>query len=66
MLVSSSGVMEKNIDIVIGSRFKKRGMSWTKEEANNLLKLRILCYSKIDWEEFWQGQNLARVSLSPN
>jgi hypothetical protein len=41
--------MEKNIDVVIGRRFKKPGMSWTKEGANNLLKLRILGYDKNDW-----------------
>ena len=46
MLVSSSGAMEKNIDVVIGRRFKRQGMSWTREGANNLLKLRILCYDK--------------------
>jgi len=31
VLVSSSGAMEKNIDVVIGRRFKRQGMSWTKE-----------------------------------
>jgi len=66
VLVSSSGAMEKNIDVVIGRRFKKQGMSWTKEGANNLLKLRILYYNKNDWEEFWERQNLAGVSFSPN
>jgi len=66
VLVSSSGAMEKNIDVVIGRRFKKQGMSWTKEGANNLLKLRILRYDKHVWEEFWERQNLAGVSFSPN
>jgi len=66
VLVSSSGAMEKNIDVVIGRRFKRQGMSWTKEGANNLLKLRILHYNKQDWEEFWERQNLAGVSFSPN
>jgi hypothetical protein len=51
--------MEKNIDTVIGRRFKKQGMSWTKEGASNPLKLRILCYHKNDWEEFWERENLA-------
>jgi hypothetical protein len=58
--------MEKNIDVVIGRRFKRQRMSWTKEGANNLLKLRILWYSKNDWEEFWERQKLAGVSFSPN
>ncbi len=46
ILVCSTGAMEKNIDIVIGRGFKKHGMSWTTKGANNLLKLRILCYNK--------------------
>jgi len=66
VLVSSSGAMEKNIDVVIGRRFKRQGMSWTKEGANNLLKLRILRYNKSDWEEFWERPKLAGVSFSPN
>jgi hypothetical protein len=66
VLVSSSGAMEKNIDVVIGRRFKRQGMTWTREGANNLLKLRILRYNKNDWEEFWKRQNLAGVSFSPN
>jgi hypothetical protein len=33
--------MEENIDVVIGRRFRR----WA-EEANNLLKLRILRYDK--------------------
>ena len=66
MLVSSSGAMEKNIDVIIGRRFKKQGMRWTKEGASKLLKLRILRYVKINWEEFWERQKLAGVSFSPN
>ncbi len=31
VLVCGSEAMEKNIDIVIGRRFKKRGMSWSTE-----------------------------------
>ena len=66
VLVSSSAAMEKNIDVVIGRRFKRQGMSWTREGANNLLKLRILRYNKDDGEEFWERQKLAGVSFSPN
>ena len=64
VLVSGSSTMEKDIDVVVGRRFKKRGMSWTKEEANNFLKLRILYCDKIYWEEFWGRQELAGVGFS--
>lgn len=52
--------MEKNIDIVIGRRFKKHGMSWSVEGANKLLKLRILCYNKIDCEASKQNSLTVR------
>jgi hypothetical protein len=35
-----SGVVEKAADIVVGRRMKRRGMSWSREGANNLLALR--------------------------
>ena len=66
VLVCSTGAMEKNIDIVIGRRFKKYGMSWTTKGANNLLKLRTLWYNKTDWEAFWRKQSSYGVSISPN
>ena len=66
VLVCGSGAMEKNIDVIIGRRFKKRGMSWSKEGADNLLKLRILWYNQPDWEEFWHRQPQLRVGLTPN
>lgn len=66
MLVTSSGAVEKNIEVVIGRRFKRRGMCWTREGAQNLLKLRILRYDKEDWSAFWQRQAGLGVSLSPN
>lgn len=62
--VSSSGAMEKNI-VVIGRRFKRQVMGWTKEGANNLLKLRILWHSKNDWEEFWERQKISRGEFPP-
>jgi hypothetical protein len=66
VLVCSTGAMEKNIDTVIGRRFKKPGMSWTTQGANNLLKLRTLWYHNADWDAFWSRQSSRGVSLSPN
>jgi hypothetical protein len=66
VLVCSTGAMEKNIDTVIGRRFKKQGMSWTTEGVNNLLKLRTLCYNNSDWESFWRKESSYGVSISPN
>lgn len=37
-----SGVVEKAVDILVARRMKRRGMSWSREGANNLLALRAL------------------------
>ncbi|MDI6773703.1 MAG: UPF0236 family protein [bacterium] len=39
--VHGSGAVEKHIELVIGRRFKGRGMRWTRAGANRLLKLRL-------------------------
>jgi len=65
VLVCSTGAMEKNIETVIGRRFKKHGMSWTTKGANNLLKLRTLWYNKSDWDAFWSRQLSCGVSFPP-
>lgn len=36
-----SGVVEKIADILVGRRMKHRGMSWSRQGANNLLALRV-------------------------
>lgn len=54
VLVVGSGAVEKNIELVIGRRFKKRGMSWSRAGANNLLKLRIQRQDRAAWEAWCQ------------
>lgn len=39
--VHGSGAVEKHIELVIGRRFKGRGMRWSRRGANRLLKLRL-------------------------
>jgi hypothetical protein len=44
--------MEKNIEILIGRRFKRWGMRWTRRGAHNLLKLRLwIARSGTTWFE---------------
>lgn len=50
-----SGAIEKNIELVVGRRFKKWGMSWSKPGAHYLLKLRLLKYDSKAWDEFWNN-----------
>ena len=39
---AGSGVVEKAADIIVARRMKRRGMTWSREGANNLLALRLL------------------------
>jgi Uncharacterised protein family (UPF0236) len=41
LLTHGTGAMEKNIEVVIGRRFKRWGMRWTRRGAHRLLKLRL-------------------------
>jgi hypothetical protein len=56
VLVVGSGAVEKNIELMIGRKFKKRGMSWSREGANNLLKLRIEGQDPEGWQGWWQSR----------
>lgn len=48
-----SGPVEKTVDITVTHRFKKRGMSWYRQNANPLLKLRLLKLNG-EWDAYWQ------------
>lgn len=48
-----SGPVEKTVDIAVSRRFKKRGMSWYKRNANLLLKLRLLKLNG-QWDAYWE------------
>lgn len=54
VLVIGRGAVDKNIELVIGRRFKKSGMSWSRARANNLLRLRIRTQNWVTWEAWWQ------------
>jgi hypothetical protein len=41
LLTHGTGAMEKNIETVIGRRFKRWGMRWSRRGAHRLLKLRL-------------------------
>lgn len=55
LFVNGSGAIEKNIEILIGRRFKRRGMHWSEDGANRLLKLRVLKHRKREWQRYWSS-----------
>jgi len=58
-----SGPVEKTVDITVTHRFKKRGMSWYRQNANPLLKLRLLKLNG-EWDAYWQTRKEESVRLA--
>jgi hypothetical protein len=44
--LNGSGVIEKTIDILVARRMKRRGMSWSKDGANNIIALKALALNR--------------------
>lgn len=56
----SAGAVEPNIDKLIAHRFKGRGMSWSEQGAQSLLKIRQTIING-QWENWWykeRGKNI--------
>lgn len=56
----SAGAIEPNIDKLIAHRFKGRGMSWSEQGAQSLLKIRQTIANG-QWEDWWykeRGKNI--------
>jgi hypothetical protein len=59
-----SGPVEKATDIVICRRFKRRGMSWYRNKANPLLKLRLLKLNG-EWDRYWaKRKDICAMSMA--
>jgi hypothetical protein len=65
--IERAGAIESNINKVIASRFKKRGMSWSKKGALSLLKIKetILNGEWDDWWEIERGRNIKVGKYKP-
>jgi len=62
-----SGVMEKTIETQINRRMKWQGMSWSKDGARRLAKLRVLYRESDRWERFWaQTGWTRRLAAAPS
>src|SRR4029434_1333135 len=56
---SGSGVIEKNIEVHIGRRFKRQGRSWTRNGAEHLAQLLWLPTHPADWTHLWHKHDLS-------
>ena len=53
--IERAGAIESNINKVIASRFKKRGMSWSKKGALSLLKIKETILNG-EWDDWWETE----------
>ena len=58
----SAGAIEPNIDKLIAHRFKRRGMSWSEQGAQSLLKIRQTIANG-EWENWWYKERGKKIEI---
>ena len=58
----SAGAVEPNIDKVIAHRFKGRGMSWSEDGAQALLKIRQTIING-QWDKWWYKERDKKIEI---
>ena len=61
--IERAGAIESNINKVIASRFKKRGMSWSKRGALALLKIKETIING-EWDEWWETERERNIKIT--
>lgn len=60
--LTSAGAVEPNIDKLIAHRFKGRGMSWSEQGAQSLLKIRQIIING-QWENWWYRERGKKIEI---
>lgn len=60
--IQRTGAIESNINKVIASRFKKRGMSWSKKGALSLLKIKETILNG-EWDDWWEKERERNIKV---
>jgi len=60
--IERTGAIESNINKVIASRFKKRGMSWSKTGALALLKIKETIINN-EWDNWWKTERERNIKV---
>jgi len=60
--IERTGAIESNINKVIASRFKKRGMSWSKPGALALLKIKETIING-EWDKWWETERERNIKV---
>jgi hypothetical protein len=61
--IERAGAIESNINKVIASRFKKRGMSWSKKGALSLLKIKETILNG-EWDDWWETERERNIKIT--
>jgi hypothetical protein len=57
-----AGAIESNMNKVIASRFKKRGMSWSEKGALSLLKIKETILNN-QWDIWWETERERNIKV---
>ena len=60
--IERAGAIESNVNKVIASRFKKRGMSWSKTGALSLLKIKETILNN-EWDIWWETERERNIKV---
>ena len=60
--IERAGAIESNINKVIASRFKKRGMSWSIPGALSLLKIKETILNN-EWDTWWESERERTIKI---
>jgi len=60
--IQRTGAIESNINKVIASRFKKRGMSWSEKGALSLLKIKETILNG-EWDDWWNKERERNIKV---
>jgi len=60
--IERAGAIESNVNKVIASRFKKRGMSWSKPGALALLKIKETILNG-EWDKWWETERERNIKV---
>jgi len=61
--IERAGAIESNVNKVIVSRFKKRGMSWSRPGALALLKIKETIING-EWDKWWETERERNIKIT--
>jgi hypothetical protein len=60
--IERAGAIESNVNKVIATRFKKRGMSWSEKGALSLLKIKETILNN-EWDIWWETERERNIKV---